>query len=105
MNQLLRFHTADGQPVCVEVELEETGLQRASPVGDRIVDMHRRFGEALTQVRDAAAEALATFRDPRLNPDVVEIEFGVRLTVEAGAVIARTAGEGNLTLRLKWNNS
>jgi Trypsin-co-occurring domain 1 len=108
MTQLLRFDTADGGSIYVEAEVTEpeTGHQRASltSAGDRVIDVHRRFGEALSHVRDAATEVLGTFRQGNLDPDAIEIEFGVRLTVEAGAVIAKTAAEGNLTLRLRWTN-
>ncbi|MEU9132889.1 CU044_2847 family protein [Kitasatospora sp. NPDC048540] len=76
------------------------------PVG-RGVDgqvRHARAGfeQALDGVRAAAAAALAVFRDGTLRPDGVEIEFGVKLTAEAGALIARTGGEAHLTVRLSW---
>jgi hypothetical protein len=37
-----------------------------------------------------------------LSPDGVEIEFGVKLAGEAGAIIAKTSGEGHFTVKLSW---
>ncbi|MFE2032629.1 CU044_2847 family protein [Streptomyces scopuliridis] len=43
------------------------------------------------------------FRDGSLKPDGVELEFGVKLMAEAGAVIAKTSAEGHMTVKLSWN--
>lgn len=77
-------------------------MQRAAR-STGIIDVRQRFDEALENVRDAAVGALEIFRDGRLNPDAVEVEFGVRLNAEVGAVIAKTATEGHLVVRLKWD--
>jgi hypothetical protein len=101
MNELLRFPTADGTYVIVEADAQEPGVQRASRHGG-IVDVKRRFEDSLADVRNAAASALAVFRDGVLRPDSVEIEFGVRLNAEAGAVVAKTAVEGHFVIKLAW---
>ena len=101
MTRLLRFPTADGQ-VVVEVSETEPGVRPAGRGSGQIADVGRRFEDALSEVRDAAASALEVFRDGRLNPDEVTITFGVRLNAEAGAVIAKTTVEGHLTVELKW---
>ena len=36
------------------------------------------------------------------RPDAVELEFGVKLTAETGAIIAKGAAEGHLVVRLSW---
>jgi hypothetical protein len=101
MTELLRFSTADGASVVVEVDAVEPGVQRASRQGG-IIDVNRRFEDALLDVRNAAASALAVFRGGSLRPDGVAIEFGVRLNAEAGAVIAKTSMEGHLVVKLTW---
>lgn len=35
-------------------------------------------------------------------PDKIEVEFGVRLSTEAGAVIAESSLDGHLTVELSW---
>ncbi|NEB74195.1 hypothetical protein G3I40_02905 [Streptomyces sp. SID14478] len=60
------------------------------------------FESALDSVRTAAESALRVLRDGTLAPDGVEIEFGVKLSAEAGAVITKGAAEGHLVVRLSW---
>ncbi|WP_329484213.1 hypothetical protein OG555_18860 [Kribbella sp. NBC_01484] len=36
------------------------------------------------------------------NPAEVELKLGVKLTAEAGAIIAKTSAEGNLEVTLRW---
>jgi hypothetical protein len=41
-------------------------------------------------------------RDLATPPDKVQLEFGVKLTAEAGVVIAKAATEANFKLSLEW---
>lgn len=100
MSELLRFRT-DGGSVVVEVEATEHGFDRVARAG-AIAEARHTFETALQDVRDAAETALRVFRDGSLRPDDIEIEFGVRLNAEAGAVIAKTALEGHLVVKLAW---
>ena len=45
-------------------------------------------------------EALRRFAESR--PDAVTLRFGIKMTVEAGAIIARTAVEGNMEVEMSW---
>ncbi|WP_280403990.1 CU044_2847 family protein [Nocardia brasiliensis] len=103
MNELLEFKTDDGTAVLVEVDSNEPGFEKVSRGGDAVAKAKRSFEEALVDVRAAAERALAVFTEGPLNPDGLEIEFGVRLNAEAGAVIAKTAVEGHLSVKLIWN--
>lgn len=100
MSELLRFETESGF-VVVEVDAADPGFDRVAHAGV-IAEARRRFETSLQDVRDAAGAALRVFRDGPLRPDGVEIEFGVRLTAEAGAVIAKTAMEGHFVVKLTW---
>ncbi|MCT9929862.1 hypothetical protein N5079_06475 [Planotetraspora sp. A-T 1434] len=105
MTELVRFETTRGGHVVVEVNDDEVGVevgvQRVSR-SDGLVEVRKRFEDVLGGVRDAAAGALEVFRDGRLRPDQIEIEMGVRLNAEVGAVIAKTASEGHLAVKLTW---
>ncbi|MFE9607460.1 CU044_2847 family protein [Streptomyces sp. NPDC006012] len=104
MARLVEFETADGAVVVVETN-------DAGPPGTRLVargdgpaaTTARSFEQALTGVRAAAQSALRIFRDGALRPDSVELEFGVKLTTEAHAVIAKGTAEGQLVVRLNWS--
>ncbi len=105
MNELVRWETDEG-PIVVEVDSKEPGFSSISrKPGETVHDVRERFEDALQNVRNAAQSALRMFRDDVLDPDDVEIEFGVKLNAAAGAVIAKTSAEGHLTVKLKWSRN
>jgi hypothetical protein len=103
MDELLRWETDDG-PIVIEVNSNDPGFSSVSrKPGQEIIDVRERFEGALDKVRNAAVSALRTFRDKSLDPDEVSLEFGVKFNASAGAVIAKTSGEGHLTVKLVWS--
>ncbi|MER5467332.1 CU044_2847 family protein [Streptomyces sp. NPDC002935] len=102
MDGLVEFTTDDGALVVVEGVEDESG-SRLVARDDGTVRATRTFEGALEGVRAAAQSALRVFRDGSLRPDSVEIEFGVKLTAEAGALIAKSAVEGHLVVKLSWS--
>ncbi|MCT9004118.1 hypothetical protein N4G66_04155 [Streptomyces rhizosphaerihabitans] len=101
MDGLVEFKTEDGALVVVEAVDDGSG-SRLVARDDGTVQATRTFEGALEGVRAAAHSALRVFRDGSLAPDSVEIEFGVKLTAEAGALIAKSAVEGHLVVKLSW---
>ncbi|MEU9335778.1 CU044_2847 family protein [Streptomyces sp. NPDC048290] len=101
MDGLVEFTTEDGARIVVEGDPDDPGARLVSR-GDGPAQAARTFESALGGVRAAAASALRVFRDGSLQPDAVELEFGVKLSAEAGAVIAKGAAEGHLVVRLTW---
>ncbi|BCB78550.1 hypothetical protein GCM10022251_58950 [Phytohabitans flavus] len=99
---LLRVESERGEGIVVEVAYDEPGFQAVSRKTG-IAEAKKTFEEALGKIHNAADRALAVFRDGALAPDSVELEFGVRFNYEVGAVLAKTATEGHLTVKLTWN--
>jgi hypothetical protein len=99
--RLVGFATAQGPSVIVEVDESELG-QRPIKRTDAIEKARRTFESALDDINFAAEKALAVLRDGRLRPDGIEIQFGVRFNAEVGAVMAKAAGEGHITVKLTW---
>lgn len=102
MERLVEFETADGAVVSVESAEERSGSRLVSR-GDGTVQATRTFEGALEGVRAAADSALRVFRDGTLRPDGIEIEFGVKLSAETGAIIAKGTAEGHLVVKLSWS--
>ncbi|MFC4529451.1 CU044_2847 family protein [Sphaerisporangium dianthi] len=100
MSELMRVPLAGGGQVVVEVSENEPGVRRASRTGDTIDAAVDSLQHALQPIREAAEAALETFR--KSGPDEVEIELGVKLNAEAGAVIAKSSVEGHLNVKLTW---
>ncbi|GAA4224361.1 CU044_2847 family protein [Actinomadura meridiana] len=101
MNELVRWQTEHGT-VIVETDDREPGFRSVSRGNGIIHDAAERFEDAFQNVRNAAESALAALRGGELNPDAVELEFGVKLNAAAGAVIAKTSIEGQLKVKLVW---
>lgn len=100
MEGLVEFRTGDGAVIAVEAADDIRGSRLVSR--DGTVQAARTFENALDGVRSAAEAALRVFRDGALQPDGVEIEFGVKLSAETGAIIAKGTAEGHLVVKLTW---
>ncbi|MFJ5260911.1 CU044_2847 family protein [Streptomyces sp. NPDC088387] len=104
MDGLVEFTTDDGAVVSVQAAEEEpSGSRLVARRADGTVQAARTFESSLEGVRAAAQSALRVFRDGTLRPDSVELEFGVKLTAEAGAIIAKGTAEGHLVVKLVWS--
>lgn len=101
MDGLVEFRTEDGALVVVEAADDDPGARLVSR-GDGPAQATRTFERALDGVRAAAESALRVFREGSLRPDGVEIEFGVKMAAETGAIIAKGTAEGHLVVRLSW---
>ena len=102
-DELLRFPLDGGGEVTVEARADEAGMVGASRGDGAIATGTSTFNRALDGVRDAADAALRSFSTLAQRPDEVQIQFGVRLTAEAGAVITKTGVEGHLQVTVTWS--
>jgi hypothetical protein len=100
--QLLEFELGDGGVVFVEVADDEPGIERAAQVNDMVVKARVTLESALDHVRAVANATLAKLQDVAVQPQQIEVQFGIRLNAEVGAVIARTQAEGHLQIKLTW---
>ena len=103
MSELARFGLEDGSWAIVELKDVDPGFRRAS-VGRGDYLEAGSFERALRGTVDVANAALGQFRRLDGPPDELEIEFGIRLHAEAGAVVADN-GEGHLHVRVLWHSS
>jgi Trypsin-co-occurring domain 1 len=94
----------DGGSVVVEVD----GAQPPGPVtrGGRREEFIVEAGQTLEDALDRVAPAFRSLVD-RLHalaehPDEINVQFGLRINTEVGAIIARTSGEANFTISLRW---
>lgn len=87
----------DGSEVLAEVE-EVSGAfgQASADLGE--ID----FGKALARVKSAANELIGCIRTMAVEPDSYEVQFGIKLNAQAGAIIAKASAEANFTVKLNW---
>ncbi|MGV9993882.1 CU044_2847 family protein [Streptomyces sp. NPDC003374] len=77
------------------------GPVMAGRTADAIRELPHSLQSAIGPVTSMARAVLDEFR--RARPDSMEIEFGVDLAAQAGAVIAKSEAGCHLRVTLTWN--
>jgi hypothetical protein len=105
MAELAQFPLNGGGVLVVEVEAGDSSARRVMRGGNPeavVATATASFESALQTVRAAAEGILDQLRSLAQPPDEVEVEFGVKMSAEAGAVIAKAATEANFKINLTW---
>jgi prefoldin subunit 5 len=102
MGRLVEFPLDDGSYVLVEVEEPENdGLRRVGR--EEVVERATQtFDEALDKIRPASEAILKRLQTLSQAPDEITVEFGLKLSAEAGAFVCSGKVEANYTVTLKW---
>jgi hypothetical protein len=100
---LIEFDSADGTTVVVEMdEPEGEGMVRASRPGEIAEKARQTFEEAVARIKPAANAIVTQLRELATAPDEIDVEFGIKLSVKAGAIIASTDAEANFKVAMRW---
>ena len=102
MSEVMRFEVDEEEAVLVEVDEETFGIQRASRDEDEVIRAGRRLQEALAVIRPTARAVVDALSG--LAADEQEVSFGVILSGEVGAIIARTSATAHFTVTLSWRS-
>jgi Trypsin-co-occurring domain 1 len=100
MDTVARYQVGDSSSVLVEIDEDTYGVEAVARGPEGVLEAGR-LESALASVRQAARAALDALKE--LSPESVEVEFGIKLAGEAGALIAKTSAEGHFTVRLSWS--
>lgn len=63
------------------------------------------FDEAMATIRAAAESMAEGLIQLPSGPTQVELTFGVKLSTELGAFVAKASGEANFTVKLAWSKA
>jgi hypothetical protein len=107
MKELVGFDVEGGGSVLVELDDDEPGIDRVAR-GDGLVGKASTTLEAaLGTIRPVVQALIVPLREldlPPVNrPTEVEVQFGVRLNAQVGAVLAKTETEGHLQVTMRWS--
>jgi hypothetical protein len=103
MARLIEFKLPGGGSLVAEVEDEpRAGPHPAGAGGGAIEKATVGLDQAIAKVRPFAELLLAQLKELSREPDQVSVEFGIKLNVEAGAIIAKTGVEGNCKVTVSW---
>lgn len=98
-----QFTTEAGEPILVQFEAR--GMQPVSRGDARLIEQSQQaLANAMGTIKVMGKRVVATIKDidPTDRPDEVEVEFGLTLEAEAGALIAKAKTQAAFTVKLKW---
>jgi predicted RNase H-like HicB family nuclease len=106
MKYLTEFPLKTGGAIVVEVDepLTEGRAVKVSRSNEVMQKARETLEDAVEKIKPAAEVILKRLRSLDLKPDEIAIEFGIKMSAEAGAFIASTAGEANFQISMKWGN-
>ena len=104
MKRLIEFPLQAGGSVIVEVDepAPEGGVTRAARPGEIAARASQTFEAALERIKPAAGIIISKLRGLSDAPDEVQVEFGLKMSAEAGVFVAAASAEANYTVTLKW---
>ena len=103
MKRLIEFPLQDGSSMIVEVdEPMSEGVVKAARPGEVVARAKETFEDALDKIKPAAQSIITKLRGLHDEPDEIGVEFGIKLSAEAGAFVASAGVEANYKVTLKW---
>ena len=102
MNKLIEYPLEHGGSVLVETMEPSFDAVRGPRAEQAIEKVAQTFDAAVASVRPVVDAALRQLSALASKPESVELEFALKFTAAAGAVIAATGAEAALRFKLTW---
>lgn len=97
-DKILYFEVDDGQSFRYEkTNADKKGFGSLPDAFERVVD-------TIDSISKELVNKIKKF-DRDIAPDEFEIQFGVKLSAEAGAVVAKTAGESQISVKMTYKHN
>jgi hypothetical protein len=93
----------NGEPVYFEVEAED-GWGKASDTVEKVSGSFEKALDKIQAVISSTVERVRKF-DQDIAPDEFQMEFGVKLSADLGAVITKVSGEAQLSITVTYKHS
>jgi hypothetical protein len=105
VKRLIEFPLESGGYVLVEVTESEASdsLGRIGREDELLQKSQQTFEAALDGIKPIASTLINKLRSLNQPADEVQVKFGLKMSAEAGAVIASASIEGNYEITLKWS--
>lgn len=107
MPRILELPLASGGTVLFEVDQEHPGAKpyRGSGTEAVIKVAGETFDSVVARLRPVADALASQLGGLAHAPDQVSVEFGVKVTADAGVVIAKAGSEASLRITLSWRKA
>ncbi|MEV0537593.1 CU044_2847 family protein [Kitasatospora sp. NPDC050463] len=94
---------ADGSGIWVEVsDGDDSGFDRVGRASSLARATSETLQDAMRHLRPALDVIADGLRGMVHTPDTVRVDFGIKLSAEAGVVVAKAASEANFTVSVEW---
>lgn len=98
-----QFTIDESAPILVEL-YSRPGLQAVSLSPESLVDKSTKaLDSAMNTIHNMARRVNATVESLAERPTHIEVEFGLKLDAESGAIIAKAGLEASLSVKLIWD--
>ncbi len=107
MKRLVEFPSESGHSIVVEVDESSTvGVTRRGLSPSAALERGQTtFEEAVERARPLASALIEKLRSISDPPDEVQVEFGLSLSAEAGAVLASASTSAHYRVTLTWERA
>jgi hypothetical protein len=105
MKHIVEFPMENGDVLLVEVDdaMSSGTTLRGGHGTDMVERAQLTYEQAVDRIKPAAESIVHRIRRIAEPPDVISVEFGIKLNANIGAILASTSAEAQFTLKLTWN--
>ena len=108
MRRLIEYNLNSTGQTKVLVEADDPtgvpqGQVRVAAGGVAAEQATKAFDAALAGIKPIAAIVMREVTAAVADADEISVEFGIKLTANAGIIIAGTSAEGNCKISIKWS--
>jgi hypothetical protein len=106
MTYLIEVPLDGADPIVMEIdEGGNSGIVRSARPGEVVATATQSFDMALERLQPMAQALIAKLRNLSERPDEIGVEFGLKMSVGAGLVVAQSSGEANFKVTLQWKRA
>lgn len=105
MTKLVKFYLDNGSSFIAEVDtpVQTAQTMRGGSPNERLMEaVNNTFEDAVDSVKHAAEAIMDRLCALSRPPDDLTLELGIKLSAEAGAIIAKTSTEANVKITISW---
>ncbi len=84
------------------VPVSRGGGRMGEVTGELVEKSKEAIDQAMDTIQGMAAKTIAAAKAIAEPPDAIEVEFGIKLDAEVGAMVAKAGTEASITVKMVW---
>jgi hypothetical protein len=84
------------------VPVSHGGGKLREVTGELVEKSKEAIEKAMDTIQGMAAKTIAAAKGISEPPDAIEVEFGIKLDAQAGALVAQTGTEASINVKMVW---